>query len=52
MEDLRKVEGWVIWKTRDYRWTDEMKKEGFHQVLSLDKDTRERSWGHKIKGWW
>ncbi len=29
-----------------------MKKEGFQQVLSLDKDTRGSSWGHKIKGWW
>jgi hypothetical protein len=52
MEDLRKDEKWVIWKTRDDRWTHEMKKEDFHQILSLDKDTRESRWGHKMKEWW
>jgi hypothetical protein len=41
MEELHKDEKWVIWKTRDDRWTHEMKKEDFHQILSLDKDTRE-----------
>jgi hypothetical protein len=30
----------------------ELKKEGFHQLLSLDKDITMSSWGHTIKGWW
>jgi hypothetical protein len=52
LEDLRKDEEWVIWKTKDDRWTHELKKGDFHKLLSLDKDTRESSWGHKIRGWW
>ncbi len=51
LEALRKDEEWVIWKTRDDRWAQDLKKEVFHQLLSLDKDTRESSWGHKIKRW-
>ncbi len=52
LEALRNTDEWVIWKTKDDKWTYELKKEGFHQILSLDKDTRTSSWRHKIKGWW
>jgi hypothetical protein len=36
LEVLHNNEEWVIWKTRDDRWTHELKKEGFHQLLSLE----------------
>ena len=52
LEVLRNTEEWVIWKTKDTKWTQEIKKEGFNHILSVDKDTRESIWRHKIKGWW
>jgi hypothetical protein len=53
LETLREKENWVIWKTKD-KWTQELQRAGFHQLLSLDKNTREGEgcWGNKIKGWW
>ncbi len=52
LEVLRDKENWVIWKTKDDKWTHELRQEGFHQLLVLDKNTRAGSWGNKIKGWW
>ena len=30
----------------------ELQRAGFHQLLSLNKNTRADCWGNKIKGWW
>ncbi len=51
MESLREKDNWVIWKTKDNKWTQELQWTGFHQLLSLNKNTRVDSWGNKIKGW-
>jgi hypothetical protein len=32
--------------------THELRQAGFHQLLTLDKNTTVGSWGNKIKGWW
>ena len=39
MQDLCDTEHWVVWKTKEEIWTHTLKEEGFHQLLSLDKDT-------------
>jgi hypothetical protein len=52
METLRTQDNWVVWKTKDKDWTQELQQTGFVQILSLDKDTRMNKWIHKIKGWW
>ena len=52
LEALREKDNWVIWKTKDNKWTQELQRAGFHQLLSLNKNTRADCWGNKIKGWW
>ena len=52
METLRHTETLVIWKTKDEIWTHTLKREDFHQLLCLDKDTKSNNLGHKNKGWW
>ena len=52
LEALREKDNWVIWKTKDTKWTQELQRAGFHQLLSLNKNTRADCWGNKIKGWW
>ena len=52
METLRTQDSWVVWKTKDKDWTQELHQAGFVQILSLDKDTKMSKWIHKIKGWW
>jgi ribonuclease HI len=51
LEVLRDKDNWVIWKTKDDKWTHELRQTGFHQLLALDKNTRAGSWGNTIKGW-
>jgi hypothetical protein len=51
LEVLRDKDNWVIWKTKDDKWTHELRQAGFHQLMTLDKNTRAGSWGNKIKGW-
>ncbi len=38
--------------TKDKIWTHVLKREGFHQLLSFNKDEKENNSGFKIKGWW
>ena len=52
LETLREKDNWVVWKTKDDKWTQELRRKGFHQLLTLKKDTRDDCWGNKIKGWW
>jgi hypothetical protein len=52
LETLREKDNWVVWKTKDDKWTQELKRSGFHQILYLNKNTRADCWGNKIKGWW
>jgi hypothetical protein len=52
LETLREKDNWVVWKTKDDKWTQELRREGFHQLLTLNKNTRDDCWGNKIKGWW
>jgi ribonuclease HI len=40
------------WATRIDKWTQELRRKGFHQLLTLNKNTRDDCWGNKIKGWW
>jgi hypothetical protein len=49
---LQETENWVVWKTRDKTWTHTLKREGFHQLLSFNRDEEENISGFKIKGWW
>ncbi len=51
LETLREKDNWVIWKTKDNKWTQEMQRSSFHRLLSLNKNTRTDCWGNKIKGW-
>ena len=51
LEVLRDKDNWVIWKTKDDKWTHELRQVDFHQLLVLDKNTRSGSWAIKIKGW-
>jgi hypothetical protein len=51
LEVLREKDNWVIWKTKDTKWTQELQPTGFHQLLSLNKNTRADCWDKKIKGW-
>jgi hypothetical protein len=51
LETLREKDNWVVWKTKDDKWTQELRRKGFHQLLNLKKDTRDECWGNKIKGW-
>jgi hypothetical protein len=44
LEALREKDNWVIWKTKDTKWTQELQRAGFHQLLSLNK-TPERTAG-------
>ncbi len=37
LEVLRDKDNWVIWKTKDDKWTHELRQAGFHQLLALDK---------------
>ena len=48
LEDLRDKDDWVVWKTKDNKWTHELQQAGFYQLLSLDKNTTANSWGNKI----
>jgi hypothetical protein len=52
LETLREKDNWVVWKTKDVKWTQELRGAGFHQLLTLNKNTRDDCWGNKIKGWW
>ena len=52
MAVLHDTENWVVWKTKDKTWTHVLKREGFHQLLSFNKDEKENNSGFKIKGWW
>jgi ribonuclease HI len=52
LETLREKDNWVVWKTKDDKWTQQLRGEGFHQLLNIDKNTRDDCWGNKIKGWW
>ena len=52
LETLHTQDNWVVWKTKDKDWTQELQQAGFVQILSLDKDTKTSKWSHKIKGWW
>jgi hypothetical protein len=52
VETLREKDNWVVWKTKDDKWTQELRGKGFHQLLNLTKDIRDDCWGNKIKGWW
>ncbi len=47
--DSRGDECW--WGTQDLN-TEELQRAGFHQLLSLNKNTRADCWGNKIKAWW
>ena len=49
MEALRHTEKWVIWKTKDEIWKHTLKRECFHQILSLDKDTKANTWEMKSR---
>jgi hypothetical protein len=51
LETLREKDNWVVWKTKDDKWTQELRRKGFHQLLTLNKNTRDDCWD-KIKGWW
>jgi hypothetical protein len=51
LETLREKDNWVIWKTKDNKWTQDLQWEGFHQLLPLNKNTIADYWGNKIKGW-
>jgi hypothetical protein len=51
LEVLHDKDNWVIWKTKDDKWTHELRQTGFHQLLALDQNSRTDSWGNKIKGW-
>jgi hypothetical protein len=51
LETLREKETWVIWKTKDNKWTQDLYQADFHQLLSLNKNTRADYWGNKVKGW-
>ena len=51
LEDLRDKDDWVVWKTKDNKWTHELQQAGFYQLLSLDKNTTVNIWGNKINGW-
>jgi hypothetical protein len=52
LEALSGKDNWVVWKTKDNKWTHELQKSGFQQLLTLDKNTTAGGWGNKIKGWW
>ncbi len=47
LETLREKDNWVVWKTKDDEWTQELQRKGFHQLLNLDKNTRDDCWGNK-----
>lgn len=49
---LQNTEQWVVWKTKDKEWSRTLKNEGFHQILSFNKEEKEDFSGFKIKGWW
>jgi hypothetical protein len=52
LETLREKDNWVIWKTKDNKWTQELHRTDLHQLLSLNKNTRADGWDNKVKGWW
>ena len=52
MAALHDTENWVVWKTKDETWTHVLKREGFHQLLSVNKDENEYNSGLKTKEWW
>jgi hypothetical protein len=51
LETLLNKDNWVVWKTKDNKWTHKLQHPDFNQLLSLDKNTTEGSWGHINKGW-
>ncbi len=51
LEVLREKDDWVVWKTKDDEWTQELQRTVFHQLLSLNENASEDCWGNKIKGW-
>jgi hypothetical protein len=48
LEVLHGKDKWVVWKTKDNKWTHELRQEGFHQLLTLDKNTTAGSWGNIV----
>ncbi len=48
---LKQSDKWVIWKSKN-NWSVSLTETGFHQLLHINKDTQEKCWGSKIKGWW
>ena len=52
MTTLQQTESWVVWKTKDKTWTHKLRREGFHQLLSFNKDEKENISGFEIQGWW
>jgi hypothetical protein len=41
LETLREKDNWVVWKTKDDKWTQELRGADFHQLLTLNKNTRD-----------
>jgi hypothetical protein len=52
LNTLQNTEQWVVWKTKDKMWSRTLRNEGFHQILSFNKEEKEDISGFKIKGWW
>jgi hypothetical protein len=50
LETLREKDNWVVWKTKDDKWTQELRGTVFHQLLTLNKNTRDDCWGNKNPG--
>jgi hypothetical protein len=48
---LIQTDKWVIWKTKDGKWSHTLKEAGFHQLLTIDNETQETCSGFKITGW-
>ena len=41
LETLHEKDNWVVWKTKDDKWIQELHREVFHQLLTLNKNTRD-----------
>ena len=50
MTTLHNTKNWVMWNTKDKTWTHTLKRKGFHQLLSFNKDEKENISDFKIKG--
>jgi hypothetical protein len=44
LEALRDKDNWVVWKTKENKWTHELHYAGFHKLLSLDQNTTANRW--------